>query len=349
VILSYAPYSLLFKHPFGLSYGTRASTEVVFVKVSCGSFSGYGEASLPPYLGETQQSVIFFFEKAKMIMTELNNEFDLVKLINEIDALAPGNTAAKAALDIALHDLKAKMCGQSLWNFLKLKKPEPTLTSVTISIGSLEIIPQKIKECKDFEIIKVKLGTENDQAIIEKIRSLTDKKLILDINQGWKSLKAAYDMLEWLKGKDILYLEQPMPKENREELKELCEKSKVPIIADEGFTRLCNVEKMKDLYNGVNIKLMKCTGIKEALEIIAAAKKSGLKINLGCMSESSCAVSAAAQLMGLTDWVDLDGPFLITNDPFKGISYSNGKVVLNNSNGIGAELRENANLNWITN
>lgn len=335
--LSWCPYSLHFKHPFGLSYGTRTTTEVVFAKLESNEFTGYGEASLPPYLGESQQSVTAFFSKAKAVLQNINRE-EISEVLKEIDKLEPGNNAAKAALDIALHDLKGKQEGKTIWELYGLSHPEPKHTSVTISIGDKELIPQKIKEQEDFQILKIKLGTNNDREIVEAIRKHTDKALVLDVNQGWKDKQFALEMTEWLKDKNVLFIEQPLPKENMEDAIWLKERSALPIMADEAFKRFEDLGKVADAYHGINIKLMKCTGIYEAYRIAQEAKRRGLKINLGCMAESSCAVSAASQLMGLADWIDLDGPLLVDNDPFEGVGYAGGKVFSPVGAGTGISL-----------
>jgi L-alanine-DL-glutamate epimerase-like enolase superfamily enzyme len=335
--LSWLPYSLVFKHPFGLSYGTRTTTEVVFVKLECMEHTGYGEASLPPYLGETQESVISFFKKAKKILETVNSDPNVPTLLKQIDTIAEGNSAAKAALDIALHDLKGKINVRPVYSLYSLAHPEPKHTSATISIGELELLPEKIKEQNEFQILKIKLGRDNDLQILETIRKHTDKKLVLDANQGWKNKDFALEMTTELKNKNILIIEQPLEKNNLKDAEWLKERSSIPIIADESFKRLHDLDAVSKAFHGINIKLMKCTGIREAVSVIEAARKKDLKINLGCMTESSCAISAAAQLMGLVDWIDLDGPLLVNNDPFSGVEYAHGKIDLPYSNGIGAD------------
>jgi L-alanine-DL-glutamate epimerase-like enolase superfamily enzyme len=342
--LSYCPYALEFKHPFGLAYGTRTKTDVVFIKLESDDFVGYGESSLPPYLGETHESVIAFLNKAKPFLEKQDLSSGHGKITIEIHKLAENNNAAKAGLDIALHDLYARSHNKQVWQYLNYERPLSKNTSVTISIGDLNLIPQKIEEVKDFNILKVKLGSENDKEIIETIRKYSEKPLVVDANQGWKDKHLALEMINWLGGKNVLFVEQPMPKENLDDMAWVTEQSPLPTIADESVKVLRDAERVVGAFSGINLKLMKCTGLHEAKKIIDLCKVKKMKLNVGCMTESSCAISAAAQLTAYADWVDLDGPTLVKNDPFSGIEYKNGKVELNALPGLG--VLPNSELNF---
>jgi L-Ala-D/L-Glu epimerase len=336
--LSYAPYSLEFNHPFGIAHGTRTHTEVVYVKLQWENICGYGEAALPPYLDETQNSVIDFLKKVSPVLSAYKPPYSIEELMKAIDAIAEGNTAAKACMDIALHDLAGKFHNKPVYQLLGLEKPQPKNSSVTISIGDLNLIPQKLQELNEFHLLKVKLGGKNDKEIINCIRLHTDKPMVVDVNQGWSDKNFALEMIQWLNEKKVLFVEQPLAKSNLKDMAWLTERSPIPTIADESMQRLADLDKIADCFNGINLKLMKCTGLFEATKIISYAKEKKLKINIGCMSESSCGIAAAAQLMGKADWIDLDGPLLIKNNPFKGSNFINGKLELNNSPGTGAEL-----------
>lgn len=335
--LSYCPYSLEFKYPFGLAYGSRTKTDVVFIKLESDGFVGYGEASLPPYLGETHESVISFLNKAKIYLDKKDLSHKHGETTIGFHLLAEGNNAAKAGLDIAMHDLYAKANNKPVWHYLNYEKPISKNTSVTVSIGDLNLIPKKIEEVKDFNILKVKLGSENDREIIEAIRKHSDKPLVVDANQGWKDKHFALEMINWLSDKNVLFVEQPMPKENLDEIAWVTEQSPLPTIADESVKVLEDAKRVVGAFSGINLKLMKCTGLHEAKRIIDFCKEKGLKLNIGCMTESSCAISAAAQLTAYADWVDLDGPTLVKNNPFSGIEYKDGKVELNGLPGLGSE------------
>ena len=338
--LSYAPYSLQFKHPFGLAYGTRITTEIIYTKVEWNGLTGYGEAALPPYLGETQNSVIEFLRKANSVLKNYSLPFSLEEIITGIDALAPNNNAAKACIDIALHDLLGKFLNKPVYGLLDLEKPQPKNTSVTISIGDLDLIPEKLQELNDYHVLKIKLGNKNDTQIIECIRKHTDKPLVVDVNQGWTDKHLALEIIQWLHTQNVLFVEQPLAKENYNDMIWLTERSPINTIADESMLRFNDMDKIATCFNGINLKLMKCTGLFEAVKIINYAKEKNLKINIGCMSESSCGIAAAAQLMQHADWIDLDGPLLIKNNPFTGVGFNEGKLFVNNIDGTGAILHE---------
>jgi len=331
--LRYYPFELKFKHPFSIAAGSREQTSVVYLELHYEGLTGYGEAALPDYLPETQQTVMNFL--AGINPEQFNDVSDLDKLLDYIFSFTPKNYPAIAALDMALHDLKGKILNTSchrLWNLDKNNSPE---TAYTIGMDSPEMILQKVSEAKDFNLLKVKLGGNSDKMIVEEIRRATDKTICVDANQGWKNKEAALDMIHWLKEQGAVFVEQPLDKYKLEDACWLKEKSPLPIIADEAVQTFEDIEKIKDAYHGINIKLMKCGGMGEAMKMIKRGRELNLKIMLGCMSESSCGVSAAAQLTPLTDWADLDGPLLISNDPFRGITYHDGRIILNDLPGIG--------------
>lgn len=341
--LSYSPYTLQFRHPFGISHSTRSTTAAVYIKLEKNGKTGYGEATLPPYLEATQKSVIEFFKAAMPVLENENG--NLSEVIQKIDALAPQNTSAKAAIDIALHDLFGKIENKPAYQLLNLQKPGAKETSVTIGIGDISLIPEKIKELAGFNLYKVKLGGQNDKAIISAIRKVTDKPLVVDVNQGWSDPNFAMEMIHWLAEQNVLYVEQPLSKSKNEETASLSKQSPIPLLADESFQRLEDLERISQCFSGINLKLMKCTGLLEGAKIVEEVKKKNLKINIGCMSESSCGIAAAAQLMNYADWIDLDGPMLIKNDPFAGLTFKDGKLHLpDNFIGTGAILKEQ--LSW---
>lgn len=331
--LSYNPYTLKLKHTFTVSSYSRNETPVVLTEIEYDGKVGYGEASLPQYLDETQESVMNFL--SKIDFKKFDDPLDSENILIYVDNIEDGNNAAKASVDIALHDLIGKLLSIPLFKYFGLTKPVNAYTSYTIGIDHKEIIKTKINEAKDFKYLKIKLGRGNDKEIINTIRSVTNKPLYVDVNQGWIDKQEALEMIEWLEERNVLLIEQPLPKENIEDIAWLNEKSPLPIIADESVKRLKDIEKVKGIYSGINIKLMKSTGLREALLMINKARDFGLKVMLGCMTETSCAVSAAAHLSSFADWIDLDGPLLISNDLFDGISYIKGEIRLNKFPGIG--------------
>jgi L-alanine-DL-glutamate epimerase-like enolase superfamily enzyme len=332
--LTFRPYDLQLKHVFTISNFSRTTTPVVLTEIEYDGITGYGEASLPPYLGETQASVLEFLKKADL--KQFANPFELEDILDYIDKIAENNTAAKASVDIALHDLIGKIMGQTWYNIWGLDKSKAPSTTFTIGIDTPEVVKQKTQEAAaSFNILKVKLGREGDKEMIEAIRSVTDKPIAVDANQGWTDKHYALDMINWLKEKGIVMVEQPLPKHNLEDAAWLTERSPLPVFADESCQRLPDVLPLKNVFTGINIKLMKCTGMREAWKMLTVARAAGMKVMIGCMTETSCAVSAASQLSPAADWADLDGNLLITNDIYKGTTVVNGKLVLSDLPGIG--------------
>lgn len=330
---SFKPYTLELKHVFTVAVSSRTTTPVMLTEIEYEGVKGYGEASMPPYLGESQETATKFLSKVNL--EQFDDPFEIEKILEYVDSIDEKNTAAKASVDIALHDLVGKLIGKpwyKIWGFDKSNTP---YTTFTIGIDKPDVVRQKVKEADEFKILKVKLGKENDREMIETIRSVTEKPLTADANQGWKDKYYALEMIQWLNEQNVLYIEQPMPKEMIDENAWITERSPIPVLGDEAIQRIPDLIKMKDVYSGVVIKLMKCTGMREAYKMITLAKSLGMKVMLGCMTETSCAISAAAQLSPEVDWADLDGNLLIKNDPFEGVKVIDGKITLNDYPGIG--------------
>jgi L-alanine-DL-glutamate epimerase-like enolase superfamily enzyme len=332
--LTYRPYTLELKHVFTIATNSRTTTPVALTEIEFNGIVGYGEASLPPYLGESHESAQAFLSKVDL--SKYENPFELENILNNIDAISSGNSAAKASVDIALHDLVGKLMGQPwyhIWGYDKTKTP---YTSFTIGIDTPDVVRQKTKEAEEYKILKVKLGRDTDKEMIETIRSVTDKPITSDVNQGWKDKEKSLEMLHWLKERNVVMVEQPMPKERIDDLAWLTERSPIPIIGDEGVQRLADVRNAVGVYHGINIKLMKSTGMREAQKMLTLARSLGMKVMLGCMTETSCAISAASHLSPMVDWADLDGALLIKNDLFDGTKIVDGKITLMDRPGIGA-------------
>lgn len=335
MILRFTPYTAELRHAFTIATASRTSTPGMLVEIEHAGIIGYGEASMPPYLGETQASAAAFLTRVDL--SRVADPFRLEEILPAIDALAPGNTAAKAAVDIALHDWIGKKLGAPWHRIWGLDPAKAPVTSFTIGIDTPEVVRQKTREAAPYKIIKVKLGRDpaTDRALIDAIRDVTDRPITVDANQGWPDRADALRMIEWLANRGVLFIEQPMPKENPDDTAWLRERSPLPLIADESVQRLPDVRRALGVFDGINIKLMKCTGLREAHKMITLARALGLKVMLGCMTETSCAISAAAQLSPLVDWADLDGALLIKNDLFAGTTIVDGKITLTDLPGIG--------------
>lgn len=331
--LRFKPYTLEMRYVFTVASFSRTTTPVVLTQLEYDGIIGYGEASMPPYLGESQESVINFLNNIDL--RGFNSPFQTEELLAYVDQISAKNTAAKAAVDIALHDLIGKILGKPFYKIWGLNPALIPATSYTIGIDTEEVVRKKVMEADQFKILKVKLGLETDKMIIDTICQCTDRPLCADVNQGWKNKEQALEMSHWLAERGVVFLEQPMPKEQIDDNAWLTEHSPIPTIADEACQRLIDVPALQGVYSGINIKLMKCTGMREAKRMAELAQALKMKVMIGCMTETSCAISAAAQLAPLVDWADLDGALLIGNDIYDGMKVIDGQCILPDRPGIG--------------
>lgn len=335
--LSFEPYELQLRHTFTVASYSRKTTPDVQVKIEYDGFTGYGEASMPPYLGQSVETVTKFLQKVNL--EQFKDPFQTDDILTYVDGIGEGDTAAKAAVDIALHDLVGKLMGEPWYRIWGLNPGKTPNTTFTIGIDAPDVVREKTTECADkFKILKVKVGLDNDEQMILAIREVTDLPVAVDANQGWKDREKALDEIFWLKEHGVVMVEQPMPKERLDDNAWLTERSPVPIFADEAIQRLKDIPSIKGAYAGINIKLMKCTGMREAWKMLNYARAEGMKVMVGCMTETSCAVSAAAQLSPAVDFADLDGNLLISNDRFEGMTVVDGKITLPDRPGIGLKL-----------
>ncbi len=257
------------------------------------------------------------------------------KLMSEIFRRVKGQYAAKAAIDIALMDWVTQRLGVPLYRYLGLDPRGTPLTTFSIGIDTPEITRQKVREADPFPILKIKVGLATDEETMAAVRSVTKKPLRVDANEGWKDKEEAVRKINWLESQGVEFVEQPMPAAMLEETRWVRSRVHIPIIADEACLHPPDIPKLVGAYDGVNIKLMKCGGVQEALRMIEIARSLGLKTMLGCMIESSIGVTAAAHLSPLVDYADLDGNLLIANDPYTGVQVVKGKLVLPARPGLG--------------
>ena len=331
--LTFQPFELELKHPFTIAKFSRTSTPLMLLQIKHEGYTSYGEASMVPYMGESQHTAAEFLNKVDV--SQLKYPFDFESIIHYLDSIAPGNPAIKAAIDIALHDLEGKVLQQPCWQLSGSDPAKMPITSFTIGIDTPDVIVKKVKEGKNCKVIKVKLGRDSDKELIQTIRSVTDAPLYVDANQGWTDRQQSLDMVYWLQEQGVVLIEQPMLKTDPDGNAWLTQHSPIPIIGDEAVQRLPDVERAKGVYHGINVKLMKSAGMYEAHRMIVRANELGLKVLIGCMSETSCATLAAAALAPQCDWADLDGPLLTKNNPFTMPEFADGKWVLNNESGLG--------------
>jgi L-alanine-DL-glutamate epimerase-like enolase superfamily enzyme len=331
--LSYYPYTLKLKYVFRISRGARSSTPLMLTRIEFDGVNGYGEGSMPPLYGESIESATEFL--SKIDLSGFKDPLAIDEIMQYVDSIDTGNSAAKASVDIALHDLAGKIAEKPCYALLNLPGASSISTCQTITIDTLDIIRQRTLEAKEFQYLKVKLGTEQDRDIINTIREVSNQPLYIDANQGWKEKSQALDNISWLKEQGAIFIEQPMPVAMQDDMAWLKPNSPLPIVGDESIQRLKDVEQAENFFHGINIKLVKSTGLNEGLKMAKLAKQKDLKVMIGCMSETSCLISASFQLASLADWVDLDGNLGVTNNPYVGIETKEGKLINNDLPGIG--------------
>ena len=342
--LSFTSYRLNCTHPFGISRSTNDYYDIVYVYLSGADITGKGEAAPSARYGETNSRVIKQLHCIDEIPDESMSVEDGDKWCSDHSG---GINALQAALSTAWLDWwtqKEKVC---LADYFKSEKENMPLTSFTISIGDLNLIPQKIVEAAPYRVLKIKLGLglQDDQQIIKLIRAETDKLIRVDANEGW-DLETGLTMCKWLADNHVEFVEQPFKADNLHDTAALRKKSPLPLIADENSIIAANIPDIAHAFDGINIKLMKCASLLEGKRMIDTARNYDLQIMLGCMVESAVGITAAAHLAPQVDYADLDGNLLIDNDPYNGVKVKNGRLILPDGNGLGVVINSNYKNNW---
>lgn len=326
--LTYHTIDLKLRHPFRISRSVTESKKNVIVQID----EGIGEAAPSAYYGENAETVIECLEKVKDQIVD--DPFQIESILSNLNEKITGNFSAKAGIDIALHDLIGKRLGVPLYKLLGLDGKVPLVTSYTIGIDTPEKMKEKTREAKDFLIYKVKVGVENDIEMVKAVREVTDAKIRVDANAGWKP-DEAIEKINELAEYDIEFVEQPIDPEDKEGLKKIKKSVGVPIIIDEHLMTSKDILKFVGLCDGINIKLAKCGGIREASRMIHVARSHDLLVMIGCMIESSVGITAAAHIASLVDFLDLDANLLLSNDPYVGVRLEKGKLYLSDLPGLG--------------
>ncbi|HET9919427.1 MAG TPA: dipeptide epimerase [Ktedonobacteraceae bacterium] len=330
------PLDLKLTVPFRISRGVQEVSPNVVVRLQHGDVTGYGEASPTEYYGESPASIMACMD---MFAGALGDDpFALDDILNTLDNIIGLNPSAKAAVDMALYDVVGKMLGVPLYKLWGLNPARTATTSFTIGLDTPENMAKKALAARDYPILKIKVGTKNDLDIIKAIREVSDATIRVDANTGWTP-KEAIKMINALAPYNIEFVEQPVPAHDLDGLRLIRENVPVPIIADESCVTVDDIPRVVGCVDGINIKLMKCGGLRNALKMIHIARAHNLSIMIGCMIESSIAITAAAHLTPLVDYADLDGNLLIDNDPYTGVTVEKGKLVLPDRPGLGIEER----------
>ena len=325
------------RHPFVIARGGQSEHRTVWVRLSDGEGGeGWGEAAPSKFYGETADSVLAALKIYGAMLPV--DPFHLESAEQRWAAKLRGNAAARAALSAALHDLVGKRLDTPLYRLWGLDPCAAPKSTFTIGLGTPEQIQAKVREAEEFPILKVKLGTDQDVEILRAIRETTDKEIRVDANCGW-TVKQAIRMLPILDEFGVTVLEQPLAPQDLDGLAAVSTQADIPVIADESCLTAEDIPPLVGRVDGINIKLAKCGGLREALRMVAVARAHGLMVMVGCMIESSLGITAAAHLTPLVDIVDLDGAALLANDPFIGAGIDGGQVTLPTGPGLGVRRR----------
>lgn len=340
ITVRHRPLDLHLRHTFRLSRGASDVRHNLLVELEHEGRVGLGEAAPIPRYAQDRDSSAAVVETMVGRLGDPRAFYDAARA-----AAVDGQEAAQAAVDMALHDLAGKRMGVPLYALLGLDPQATPATSYTIGLDTPEVVERKVREAGAYEILKVKMGSDEDRAVLETVRDVTDRRLLVDANEGW-TLEGARERLGWLADLGVELVEQPLPADRLEETRALRRESPLPLFADESVHRVEDIPRIASAFDGINIKLAKCGGIGEALRMIATARAHGMRVMLGCMVESSVGITAAAHLSPLVDYADLDGNLLIADDPFTGARIVDGRIVLPDAPGLGVEFRATDSGPW---
>ena len=325
------------RHPFVIARGGQSDYRTIWVRLKdADGHEGWGEAAPSRFYGETAETVLSALNVYVAGMPA--DPFDLEETERRWAAMLRHNASARAALSAALHDLVGKRLGVPVYRLWGLDPARAPRSTFTIGLDTPERIRLKVGEAAEYPILKIKLGTDRDVEILRTIRTATDKEIRVDANCGW-TVKQAIGMLPVLQEFGVTLLEQPLPPDQVAGLAEITRRARIPVIADESCRTVEDIPPLVGAVDGINIKLAKCGSLREAIRMVAVARTHHLQVMLGCMIESSIAITAAAHLAPLVDIVDLDGAALLSNDPFKGASIDGGQLTLPTGPGLGVTRR----------
>ncbi len=331
--LEVEPLDLPLKHAFTIARSSETVARTVVVRARWNGIDGLGESAPSARYDESADSVADELRRVDLG----DDPYALERVLGQ--PMSPG---ARCAVDILLHDLIGKDLGRPLWRLLGLDSARTPRTSFTIGIAPIGETIAKVREVGAHPVIKVKLGKGAEVETLEAIRSVYTGTIRIDANEGWDA-EQSVALLRELARFDVEFCEQPVPAGTPERLRWIRERSPIPIVTDEDSKNAADLPALRGCVDGVNVKLVKCGGMRAALAMIHTARALGMKIMLGCMVESQILTAAAAHLSPLVDWADLDGPFLTARDPFAGVTYAaDGRIVLPDGPGLGVRPVETA-------
>jgi len=335
--LEHTTITLPLRHAWTLSRGTSREKRNVLVRITSAGRHGVGEAAPNTRYGEDAAGVERDLDRVAAALPGDATGIEIDALLDRVERLLPASPAARAAIDIALHDLAGRLDGTPLHRRFGLDTAAIPPTSFSIGLDTPERMRQKVREARDFALFKVKLGGGDDRAAIEAIRAVTDRPLVVDVNEGWSDPEAAAALIDWLRTMGVIRVEQPLPAADLDGAVRLHRRASLPIIADEAALGEADIAGLADAYDGVNVKLQKAGGLRAARRMIERARQAGLRVMLGCMIETSIGIAAAAHLAALADDADLDGHLLLAADPYRGLRLEGGRVLPSDAPGLGVE------------
>ncbi len=329
---------LQLKHTWTTVMSSSTYRDTLHVQYGRDGLVGYGEGAPIVRYNETPQTAKYSVETVRSLLEEADPA-QFAKIIGEVFKRIDGQYAAKAAIDIALMDWTGQKLGIPLYRYFGLDPKDAPITTFSIGIDDPNATKAKVEEAAEYPVLKIKVGLDSDEATMEAVRAVTKKPIRVDANEGWTDRETAVRKINWLEKQGVEFVEQPMPADRIEDTRWVRSRVHIPIIADESCLHAADIPKVKDAFDGINVKLDKAGGVLEAYKMIQIAKSFGMKTMLGCMVSSSCTVTAAAHLSPLVDYADLDGNLLIANDPFIGVTVREGKLILPKGPGLGLSRR----------
>ncbi len=334
--VSYNTYDLPFRYPFTISKGTKTHQPTFVVQLEFFGIKGYGEAPAISYYNIPVEKMIADLEQKKTFVEKFSFS-DPERYWHYLHHLFPNNSFLVCALDMAGWDLHGKLKRKQLHQLWGLDTATAPLTDYTIGIDTIDTMVKKMKE-KPWPVYKIKVGTENDIEMVTALRAGTDAVFRVDANAAW-TLEQALQKIPLLEKLGVEFVEQPLAKDNWEDMQVLYQRSSLPLIADESCVKEEDVTKCAGHFHGINIKLTKCSGITPARRMITKAKELGMKVMVGCMNESSVGTAAIAQLAPMLDYVDMDGPMLLAEDIADGVKFDKGKIIYREGAGLGIDIK----------
>lgn len=332
--LSFQPLPLKLTHTWTIARGSSNEKKNGLLKVTADGVTGLGEAAANVRWGQSYDTAEAAFARISKAVAGLS-PWEHLSWLERAEKEAGADAEVVAALDMALWDWKGKKVGRPVHQLLGIPTDRMSITTFSIGIDTAEVMQAKVKEAAVYPHLKVKVGLPNDEENVNAIRAVTDKPIRVDANEGWKTAEEAIRKIQWLKSKGIEFVEQPMPASMNAEMKKVKAASPLPLVGDESVLHPADVPPLVGLFDGINVKIQKCGGITRGYEMAGLGRALGFKLMLGCMIESSLGIASGIAVAPLYDWLDLDGNLLISNDPYTGLTFKDGRWALPDRPGLG--------------